>query len=128
MLVAEKTHHINSFVYGQGADFLISILKKQLPELEVIPQESEEESPDDEEYVEVADSDWYKGISARMTPGDYLVVRRENRGWTQKELSERTGIAVPNISLMEAGKRPIGARTARKLAEALGCDVSNFIS
>ncbi|WP_287283516.1 helix-turn-helix transcriptional regulator [Treponema sp.] len=45
------------------------------------------------------------------------IVCRENKGWTQKELSERTGIAIPNISLMEAGKRPIGARTAKKLAE-----------
>ncbi|MBO6176574.1 MAG: helix-turn-helix transcriptional regulator [Treponema sp.] len=55
------------------------------------------------------------------------IVCRENKGWTQKELSERTGIAIPNISLMEAGKRPIGARTAKKLAEALGCDAGDFI-
>lgn len=127
MLVAEKARHINSFVYGKGADYLIGILKERLPDLEVIPDDLDETSAEDEEYEEVTESDWYKEISARMTAGDHLVIRRENKGWTQRELSEKTGIAIPNISLMEAGKRPIGARTAKKLAAALGCDVSDFL-
>ena len=32
-----------------------------------------------------------------------------------------------NISLMEAGKRPMGLKTAKKLAGALECDVNEFI-
>ena len=46
---------------------------------------------------------------------------------TQKQLSEMTGIAVPNISKMEKGSRNIGANTARKLAAVLECDISDFI-
>ncbi len=125
MLVAEKKHHIESYIYGQGAEYIVSILKQKLPELEIIS--SDEYNPEDEELINANDSEWYQSMSTRMTPGTMLKIRRENKGWTQTELSEKTGIAIPNISLMEAGKRVIGLRTARKLASALGCNVDNFL-
>ncbi|MBQ9361414.1 MAG: helix-turn-helix transcriptional regulator [Lachnospiraceae bacterium] len=125
MLVAEKTHHINSYIYGRGADYLISILKEHMPELEVFP--SEKESKEEDELSDVHGSGWYREITKSITPGIILKIRRENKGWTQAELSERCGIAIPNISLMEAGKRNIGIRSARKLADSLGCNVADFI-
>jgi len=125
MLVAEKTHHINTYIYGQGSDYVIQILREKLPDIQVLQEE--ESSPDDEEYINSRDSEIMKEIERQIKPGDVLKIRRENREWSQAELSQRSGIAIPNISLMEAGKRPIGARTAKKLALALGCDVSDFI-
>mgnify|MGYP002623895536 FL=1 len=127
MLVAEKTRHISAYVYGMGADFLVATLKKEIPTLEIMPEDKEAEADDDDELVEASESEWYKRMSETWHPGYTLETRRENKGWTQRELSERTGIAIPNISLMEAGKRPIGARTARKLADALGCDAGDFL-
>ena len=131
MLVAEKKHHIESVIHGQGAEYIVSILKKELPDLEVItsspPNIQEEFDPSDDELIYAEDSEWYKEMSARMTPGIMLRIRRENRGWTQTELSEKTGIAIPNISLMESDKRVIGLRTARKLAKALGCSTDDFL-
>lgn len=124
MLVAEKTRRINAYVYGQGAEFLVATLRKEIPSLEILPENTE---VTDDEYAEISESDWYKETERNWYPGKTLLIRRENKGWTQAELSERTGIAIPNISLMEAGKRPIGARTAKKLAAALGCDISDFI-
>lgn len=125
MLVAEKTHHINTYIYGQGSDYVIQILREKLPDIQVLKED--ESSPDDDEYIDSRDSEIMKEIEQQITPGDVLKIRRENREWSQAELSQRSGIAVPNISLMEAGKRPVGARTAKKLALALGCDVSDFI-
>lgn len=111
-------------MYGSGLDIVQQTLRREFPAME-FSYEFEEEK--DDEYINSEDSEIIQGIKARITPGDYLVIRRENKGLTQKELSEKTGIAIPNISLMEAGKRPIGARTAKKLAVALDCDVGNFI-
>lgn len=125
MLVAEKTHHINTYIYGQGSDYVIQILREKLPDIQVLQED--ESSPDDDEYIDSRDSEIMKEIEKQIKPGDVLKIRRENKEWSQAELSQRSGIAVPNISLMEAGKRPIGARTAKKLALALGCDVSDFI-
>ncbi len=126
MLVAEKTHHINTYIYGQGSDYVIQILREKLPDIQVL-QEEENSPDDDEEYIDSRDSEIMKEIEKQIKPGDVLKIRRENKEWSQAELSQRSGIAIPNISLMEAGKRPIGARTAKKLALALGCDVSDFI-
>lgn len=125
MLVAEKTHHINTYIYGQGSDYVIQILREKLPDIQVLQEE--EVSSNDEDYINSKDSEIMKEIERQIKPGDVLKIRRENKEWSQADLSQRSGIAVPNISLMEAGKRPIGARTAKKLSLALGCDVSDFI-
>jgi len=55
--------------------------------------------------VNVFETDWYKEISAEMTPGDTLRIRRENAGLTQAALGEKTGVARQNISAMETGRR-----------------------
>ena len=126
MLVAEKTHHINSYIYGQGAEYLVSMLQKTLPDIEILPEEKS--TSDDEEYESIPGSAWFKEMSETITPGTILRIRRESKGWTQAELSQKCGIAIPNISLMEAGKRTIGIRSAKKLAISLECDVSDFIT
>ena len=126
MLVAEKTHHINSYIYGQGSEYLVSMLQKAMPGLEVLPEERL--VADDEEYEEISASEWFDEIAGTVTPGLMLRIRRENKGWTQAELSQKSGIAIPNISLMEAGKRNIGIRSAKRLADSLGCEVTDFIS
>ena len=125
MLAVENKHHIKLQMYGTGLDLVQAALRREYPGMK-FSYDPQEDS--DEDYIDSEDSEIMKEIATRMTPGDHLVIRRENKGWTQKELSEKTGIAIPNISLIEAGKRPIGARTAKKLAIALGCDVGDFIA
>lgn len=125
MLVAEKTHHINSYIYGQGSEYLVSMLQKAMPGLEVLPEEGQ--AAEDDEYEEISTTEWFNEVAGTVTPGVILRIRRENKGWTQAELSQKTGIAIPNISLMEAGKRNIGIRSAKKLADSLGCNITDFI-
>ena len=61
-------------------------------------------------------------------PGAFLAGARYREGITQAQLAEATGIPRRHISEMEHGKRPIGKRTARKLAEALKVDPRRFLS
>ena len=72
--------------------------------------------------MEIKNSTWYKYMSENTKPGDILKARRTNQEMTVKELSEKTGIAVSNIYLIESNKRPIGRVTAKKLAQALNCE------
>ena len=124
MLAVESKHHIKMQMYGSGLDLVQATLLREYPSMK-FSYDFDEDSDDD--YIDSRDSEIMREIEARMKPCDHLVIRRENKGWTQRELSEKTGIAIPNISLMEAGKRPIGARTAKQLAEALGCDVRDVL-
>lgn len=117
MLAVEKTHHINARITGEGSYAIETALKKIYPNIVIMKDEND--------LIDSDESDWFNRIE--ITPSEILSMRRENKGITQKELSEKTGIAVSNLSLMESGKRAIGARTAKKLAEALGCDAGDFI-
>ena len=48
---------------------------------------------------------------------------REELGYSQKELSEKTGVALSTISGIETGKHKARPATLRKLAEAMGVDI-----
>lgn len=55
---------------------------------------------------------------------------RENRGMTQKELSERTGVSIRNIQAYEQGAiktENIALGTAVKIAKALGCMAEDLL-
>ncbi|MEW5815137.1 MAG: helix-turn-helix transcriptional regulator [Spirochaetota bacterium] len=118
MLVVEKTRHIEVEIKGKGADAVLDILKKELPELVV---------SDDDEYESIRESAWFDNLRESVTPGMSLKVYRDNAGLTQAELSKKTGIPVPHISAMENDKRPVGKGSAIRLATALGCDYRRFL-
>ena len=55
-----------------------------------------------------------------LTPGQVVKELRLKKEWTQKILSEITGIAVANISNIESGRSRLGEERSILLAEALG--------
>ena len=57
---------------------------------------------------------------AALTTGETIRMLRELKGWTQKDLAKRSGIAMTNLSLLENDKVDIGKRRAERLAKALG--------
>ena len=59
--------------------------------------------------------------------GTCLVAARHKKGLTQEILSELTGIPRRHISEMENGKRPIGKKTANKLADILDVNYRVFL-
>ncbi|WP_353120192.1 helix-turn-helix transcriptional regulator [Nitratidesulfovibrio sp.] len=63
-----------------------------------------------------------------MSPAAILRGLRYREGMTQAVLSRRTGIPQRHISEMENHRRPIATQNARKLAEALSCPLTHFLS
>jgi DNA-binding XRE family transcriptional regulator len=83
---------------------------------------------DGKTLVNVVDTEWYKKTKAKMTPGDYLRIYRENRGLTQSKLGEILGgIPRQHISNMERGHRQISLKNARILARKLGIPLENLL-
>ncbi|MBN1409517.1 MAG: helix-turn-helix transcriptional regulator [Spirochaetales bacterium] len=121
MLVVEKKHHIKIRIHGKGIKKVIKILKENLPKLEVSETETEDE------YVNIEDTEFWKGMQKEKTPGMVLRVYRDNAGLTLQALSEKSGIAKSHLSEMENNKRSIGVKTAKKLAGVLGCNYKRFL-
>ena len=57
---------------------------------------------------------------AKLSSGEVIQMLRELKGWTQKDLAKRSGIAMTNLSLLENDKVDIGKRRAEHLAKAFG--------
>lgn len=67
-------------------------------------------------------------VPERGAPALRLLGARTREGLTQRRLAELTGIPRCNISDMERGRRPIGKKNARKLAEFFRTDPVLFLS
>lgn len=59
--------------------------------------------------------------------GVILAGARYREGLTQRELAYKTGIPQRHISEMENGKRPIGKKNAKALANVLNADYRAFL-
>ena len=57
----------------------------------------------------------------------YLAGCRIKRDMTQSGLAGKLNIARQNVSEMERGKRPIGKKMAKRLAEIFDCDYRTFL-
>ncbi|MCI0614065.1 helix-turn-helix domain-containing protein [bacterium] len=57
---------------------------------------------------------------AALTTGEVIRMLRELKGWTQRELAERCGISVTNLSLLERERVDIGKKRAERIAKAFG--------
>jgi len=55
-----------------------------------------------------------------LTPGQVVKELRHKKEWSQKTLSDITGIAVTNLSNIESGRSRLGEDRAILIAEALG--------
>jgi len=83
---------------------------------------------EDEELINVMDSEWFKTIDKEMTPGKSMANYRKLMGLTQAELGEKLGgIPKQNISQMERDVRPISKKIAKQLAALYKVSVEKFI-
>jgi len=53
---------------------------------------------------------------------------RENKGWTQSDLAEKSGVGKSSIQLYESGKGNITQLNLEKIASAFGVNISYFIN
>ncbi len=83
---------------------------------------------DDEAYVNIIDTDWYKEVNRKMKPGDYVRIYRENFGWTQEALGKRLGhFSRQNVSAIENGRRGISKEVAKKLSTIFQISINRFV-
>ncbi len=83
---------------------------------------------DDDEPVDVFQTEWYKDIEKKTAPGDAMRIYRENHSMTQQELGDKLGgVSRQNVSHMERGMRAISLNTARKLAKFFNVPIEYFL-
>lgn len=58
--------------------------------------------------------------------GELIRAVRKEKGWSQDELAERSGLNASTISLLERGKHAPELGTLMRIVEALGMDFAEF--
>ena len=72
-------------------DFVLGMLKYMFPKCVKVYDTSVKKHHDmDEESVALESTDWYKKMSAEMTPGKAIRADRGLRGWTQNVLAQNS--------------------------------------
>jgi DNA-binding XRE family transcriptional regulator len=122
MQAVVKTPHIEIKIKGTIPGSLLTLLKKEYgKKLRFTEKE-------DNERVNVFETDWYKKIKKETSPGDNMKIYRENYGLTQEALGRILGnIPRQHISNMERGVRAISVNIAKKLSRIFKVPIEKFI-
>jgi DNA-binding XRE family transcriptional regulator len=122
MQAVVKTPHIEINIKGDIPQKILSVLKEEYgKKVRLVNDE-------DDEYVNIVETDWYKKMKAEKTPADNLKIYRRIHKITQGKLGEILGgIPKQHVSNMENGIRPISKNTAKKLAKIFDVSVERFI-
>jgi len=122
MLAVVKTPRIKIEIKGKISKRLLDVLKEEFgSEVQIIPDEEDEK-------LDIFETEWYKNIKEKLTPGRNMRIYRQDRGMTQKELGELLGgIPRQHISNIERGIRPISKKVALKLSKIFNTSVDKFI-
>jgi DNA-binding XRE family transcriptional regulator len=83
---------------------------------------------EEEEFINLFETNWYKQISATITPGDAMKVYRENYGLSLAELGQKLGnLTEENIAEMECSKCEINPEVAKKLGQLFEVSIERFL-
>jgi DNA-binding XRE family transcriptional regulator len=122
MQAVVKTPHININIRGEIPKKIISTLKEEYGNKVKFIEDN------DDELINVFETDWYKKIKSQTTPGNNLKIYREIHGLKQEELGKMLGgIHRQHISNMEKGIRSISIKTVKMLAEIFKVSPEKFI-
>ena len=120
MLAVVKEPHIELALSGstQAIKGLLDFIQTRYPlsVLDTFGATDKREEADDEESVDIFETDYWRGV----TPGNLLQGYRLKHELTQKQLSEKCGIHHVVLSAYETGKRKLSPRAAARIANALG--------
>lgn len=122
MLAVVKTPRTKIEIKGHIPKRIMQALREQYgAKVQLLPEE-------DDERIDIFETEWYKRIKAQLAPGDNLRIYRQNAGMTLQQVGELLG-GVPrqHVSNMEKGIRPISKRVALKLAALFKVSVEKFI-
>ncbi len=119
MQVHVKTPHTKIDMTGDIPEKIIVMLKEVYGKRVTVT---------DDEYINAKDTDWYKDIQKKITPGEIIAFYRKMHKMTQKELGEKLGnFSKQNISEIERNIRPVSKKTAKQFAEIFNISVDRLI-
>ena len=100
---------------------VVTYFKKRFGEAVTVVQ-------DDEDYVDITQTAWYKKRQAQATPGKTVQVYRQRDHWTQAELGQRLGgLSIQKVSDIENDRRGISKELAKKLALIFNTSTDKFL-
>ncbi len=126
MLAVVKEPHIEMCLNGNTSDLLalMDVLRRCYDVSIIVNDEEQDvEKDDDEELVNIRDTDFWR---ENITPGTVLQGYRLKHGKTQRQLAKLSGISYATISEYEHDKRRITQLAARRLAVALDENPDTF--
>ncbi len=83
---------------------------------------------DEEELINIMETDWYREMKERRKPGDAVRVYRDNFGYTQSELGKMLGgLSRQKVSDLENNRRGISKDVALRLAKLFRVPVERFL-
>lgn len=130
MLAVVKKPRTNKPIFtvrGNIPSWMISRLKKEY-RTGLIIKEDDNKSVEDNNLVDIFESEWFSVIDSKTSPGENIKMYRENIGLSQAALGDMLGnVPRQNVSMMESGKRGISKDTAKKLSRIFKVPVSRFI-
>jgi len=120
MQVHVKTPHTEIKMKGEIPEKIINLLKEVYGKNLTLS--------DDDEFIDIKETGWYKKAKERSTPGKIMSIYRKLHSMTQTELGAKLGgISKQNISHMEREVKPISKKVAKQLAEIFNVSVAKFI-
>ncbi len=122
MQAVVKTPRIEIKIKGDIPNKILTVLKEEYGKKVHISED------EDDQLINIFETDWYKDIKSKTTPGDNMKIYREIHNLTQEKLGELLG-GVPrqHVSNMERGKRSISLKTAKKLSQLFKVSPDKFI-
>ncbi len=119
LVVVNQPHTENDFkMFGSiSKDVVAKLIKEFGGHISIISDEN----------IDVHDLVEYQEFLATCTPGKNLNYYRKLNGFNQKQLAEKLGISVQNLSNMEHDRRAISKNMAKKLSTVLEAPVSRFL-
>lgn len=122
MLAVVKKLHTEFTIQGQIPEKYIRMLKTDFRSDFVI-----EEDDDGDTFIDATQTDWYRELKSKETPGNTLRFYRKLNGFTQPQLAEKPGITKQRVSNMEHNLKPVSRRMAYRLAGLFGIRSGRFI-
>jgi DNA-binding XRE family transcriptional regulator len=119
MLVAVRRPPTEFVVEGNIPEKYLAIFKEDYGDDFTIEEDSK--------YELASQSEWYKEMKAKETPGGNLRFYRKLFRLTQILLGKKRGISKQKVSNMENGIIPISRKTAYQLGELFERDPGRFI-
>ena len=82
---------------------------------------------EDDSFVDVAKTDWYKKSQGRLRNGGLIRILRNHKNMPQGALGKRLDVTSKYVSDLENGRRAVSLKMAKKLAVVFGRKPERFL-